>query len=77
MYPAAEGMYFITTYKNTSLSNCDAGGRWFIASTSANYQVMVATLLTAFTAGKQVNLNITVNPPQCGGVVNRFIVKDY
>jgi hypothetical protein len=77
MYPAADGMYFITLYKNTALSTCDGGGRWFIASSSPNYQVLVASLLTAFTAGKQLNLNITVNPPQCAGVVNRFIVKDY
>jgi hypothetical protein len=77
MYPAADGLYFISIYKNTSLSTCDGGGRWFIASSSPNYQVMVATLLTAFASGKQVNLNITVNNPQCAGVVNRFIVKDY
>lgn len=77
MYPAADGMYFITTYKNTSLSTCDGGGRWYIAASSANYQVMVASLLTAFASGKQLNLNITVNTPQCAGVVNRFIVKDY
>lgn len=75
VYPEAGGMNFMTTYSNLSLSNCDNGARWTIAATTPNYQAMVATLLVAFATEKAVNLNITVNPVQCAGIVNRFIVK--
>ncbi len=76
VYPAAEGMYFNTVYVNTSLSACDSGTRWFISTATPNYQAMVASLLTAFSTGKEVALCITVNPPQCGAVVNRFVVYE-
>lgn len=76
VYPDASGFTFITTYANTAVSSCDNGSRWAISSSYPNYQVMVAALLTAFAAGKNVNLNITVYPAQCAGFVNRFIVKE-
>jgi hypothetical protein len=76
LYPASSGMIFNTTYANTSLSSCDSGKRWVVVATNANYKAMVATLTAAFIAGKNVNLNITVNPPACEAVVNRFLVYE-
>jgi hypothetical protein len=74
LYPATDGMYFNTVYANTALSSCDSGTRWFIAAGSPNYATLTAALMAAFMADKQVNLNINVVPPQCGAVVNRFVV---
>jgi hypothetical protein len=74
LYPASEGMYFNTVYANASLSSCESGTRWFIPFGASNYAAMTAALMSAFVADKPINLNITVNPIQCGGVVNRFIV---
>jgi hypothetical protein len=76
LYPASDGMYFNTVYANTSLSSCDSGTRWFIPTGFPNYNTLTAALIAAFLAGKQVNLNITVGPPQCGGSVNRFVVAE-
>jgi hypothetical protein len=76
LYPATYGMNFNTVYANTSLSTCDSGTRFFIEPTHSNYDAMVAAVIAAFISGKNVNLNITVNPPRCEGVVNRFVVYE-
>lgn len=75
LYPQSTGMNFNTAYANTSLSSCDSGTRWDISSAYPNYNTLVATLIAAFASGKEINMNITVNPPACAGVVNRFLVR--
>jgi hypothetical protein len=77
LYPNSGGLAFMTTYANTSLSNCDGGSRWVIEPTHATYSLLSASLIAAYLAGKQVMLNITVSSGvPCAGVVNRFMVSD-
>lgn len=78
LYPAADGLIFITdSYSNTELSSCDGGKRFYISKNHANYQVMVSVLIAAFMADKEVSLNIDgegLTSPVCYPSINRFFV---
>lgn len=74
VYPTSNEYLFVTEYKNTAYSTCDGGGRWAISRNYPNYAAMVASLLTAFAADKQIAIVIEELPPSCQGVVNRFTV---
>jgi hypothetical protein len=76
LYPAASGLAFNTVYANPGLSSCDSHNRWVIASTTANYQTLVASLIAAFMSGKEVDMNIAAYPVSCTGRVNRFVIKE-
>lgn len=62
LYPTPSSYIFKTSYSNTSLSSCDNGTRWYISKSYENYDAMVATLLMAFAAGYDIDMNIEVAP---------------
>lgn len=74
VYPTSNEYLFITEYSNTAYSTCDSGRRWVISRNYPNYTAMVASLLAAFAADKQITMAIDELPPSCQGVVNRFQV---
>lgn len=75
VYPTSNEYLFVTEYKNTAYSTCDGGGRWAISRNYPNYAAMVASLLAAFAADKQIAMAIDELPPACQGTVNRFTVS--
>ena len=74
VYPTSTEYLFVTEYRNTTYSTCDNGGRWAISRNYPNYAAMVASLLAAFAADKQISIVIDELPPSCNGLVNRFHV---
>jgi hypothetical protein len=78
LYPHSSGINIITEYKNTDLSSCDGGGRFLLSNNHPNYNALASALIAAFTAEKQVHLNIDgekLTQPVCSPTINRFMVK--
>jgi len=78
IYPYSAGLNIITQYKNTELSSCDNGGRFFLPKTNANYQVLSSAIIAAFIAGKEINFNIDgegITQPTCSPTLNRLMVR--
>lgn len=73
LYPTSQTYVFNVTYSNP-LSTCDNGTRFSIPPTNPNYTALVSTLVSAFMAGKQININVDSQSANCQPTINRFIV---
>ncbi|WP_394203730.1 hypothetical protein [Marinagarivorans algicola] len=76
LYPAASGFHFGTQeYANSDLSSCDHGTRFHIPLDHPNYNALVSSMLAAFAADKQINININGEEGKsCSPSINRFFV---
>jgi len=75
LYPTSGGLLFNTAYKNTEVSSCEGGSRFFLNPANADYQVQASALIAAFMSNKEVLLYISELPVACHGTVDRFMVR--
>ena len=74
LYPTSTGFNFITSYSN-SLSTCNDGKRFTFDRNASDYNMLVSSLISAFMAGKEIQMVFSdTQPAACAVVVGRFKV---
>lgn len=74
LYPSNDGMIFMVEDPLPEFSACDDGKRFLISINHPNYDVMVSSLLLAYSVGKSIRINLnTISNTTCSPSINRFI----
>ena len=72
IYPAKEGLVFLSVFKNPAVSTCDLGSRFLIPINHVNYNVMVSGMMAAFMADKTINFYYDDSQKSCIPAIDRF-----
>ncbi|WP_444943503.1 hypothetical protein ACJJIK_18320 [Microbulbifer sp. ZKSA006] len=76
LYPASSGYYVLVTNALPEYSLCDAGKRFYIPLTHANYDSLVDTLIAAAVSNKEIRINIgSPSEASCAPEINRMFMK--